>query len=80
MRRSLLAAALLAPALALLAGCGGETPAPPTTGWVPRTLRLASHSDFRTLDPADPNFRGMADGLNILFLNAVFRGPAHARE
>jgi hypothetical protein len=29
---------------------------------------------------ADPNFRGMADGLNILFLNAVFRGPAHARQ
>ncbi len=29
---------------------------------------------------ADPNFRGMADGMNILFLNAVFRGPAHARE
>ena len=29
---------------------------------------------------ADPNFRGMLDGMNILFLNAVFRGPAHARE
>ena len=29
---------------------------------------------------ADPNFRGMADGMNILFLNAIFRGPAHARE
>jgi hypothetical protein len=27
---------------------------------------------------ADPNFRGYMDGLNILFLNAVFRGPAHA--
>jgi hypothetical protein len=27
---------------------------------------------------ADPNFRGMLDGLNVLFLNAVFRGPAHA--
>jgi len=27
----------------------------------------------------DPNFRGYMDGLNLLFLNAVFRGPAHAR-
>ncbi len=27
---------------------------------------------------ADPNFRGYMDGLNLLFLNAVFRGPAHA--
>ena len=27
---------------------------------------------------ADPNFRGMLDGMNVLFLNAVFRGPAHA--
>ncbi|HZS57270.1 MAG TPA: M14 family metallopeptidase [Bryobacteraceae bacterium] len=26
---------------------------------------------------ADPNFRGYMDGLNVLFLNAVFRGPAH---
>ena len=28
---------------------------------------------------ADPNFRGYMHGLNVLFLNAVFRGPAHAR-
>ena len=27
---------------------------------------------------ADPNFRAYMDGLNVLFLNAVFRGPAHA--
>jgi hypothetical protein len=27
---------------------------------------------------ADPNFRGYMDGLNVLFLNAVFIGPAHA--
>ncbi|MDX2178553.1 MAG: M14 family metallopeptidase [Bryobacteraceae bacterium] len=27
---------------------------------------------------ADPNFRGYMDGLNLLFLNAIFRGPAHA--
>lgn len=26
---------------------------------------------------ADPNFRAFADGLNVLFLNAVFRGPSH---
>jgi hypothetical protein len=28
---------------------------------------------------ADPNFRAYLDGLNVLFLNAVFRGPAHGR-
>jgi len=28
---------------------------------------------------ADPNFRASLDGLNVLFLNAVFRAPAHAR-
>jgi hypothetical protein len=28
---------------------------------------------------ADPNFRAYLDGLNVLFLNAVFRGPAYAR-
>jgi hypothetical protein len=27
---------------------------------------------------ADPNFRAYMDGMNILFLNAVFRGPSHA--
>jgi hypothetical protein len=27
----------------------------------------------------DPNFRAYLDGMNILFLNAVFRGPAHTR-
>jgi len=29
---------------------------------------------------ADPNFRGYMDGLNTLFLNAVFRAPGHARR
>jgi hypothetical protein len=28
---------------------------------------------------SDPNFRAYLDGLNVLFLNAVFRGPARAR-
>ena len=28
---------------------------------------------------ADPNFRAYMDGMNVLFLNAVLRGPAHAR-
>jgi hypothetical protein len=28
---------------------------------------------------ADPNFRAIEDGMNVLFLNAVFRGPSHAR-
>jgi hypothetical protein len=27
----------------------------------------------------DPNFRAINDGMNLLFLNAVFRGPAHTR-
>ena len=27
----------------------------------------------------DPNFRGYMDGMNIFFLNAVFRGVAHSR-
>ena len=27
----------------------------------------------------DPNFRGYLDGMNIFFLNAVFRGVAHSR-
>jgi hypothetical protein len=27
----------------------------------------------------DPNFRAYLDSMNLLFLNAVFRGPAHAR-
>ncbi len=26
---------------------------------------------------ADPNYRGYMDGLNVLFINAVFRGAAH---
>lgn len=29
---------------------------------------------------ADPNFRAYMDGLNTLFLNAVFRAPGHARR
>ncbi len=28
---------------------------------------------------ADPNYRAYLDGLNLLFINAVFRGPAHSR-
>jgi hypothetical protein len=28
---------------------------------------------------ADPNFRGMVEGLHPLFLSAVFRGPAHVQ-
>jgi hypothetical protein len=28
---------------------------------------------------ADPNYRAYLDGLNVMFLNAVFRGPARAR-
>jgi hypothetical protein len=28
---------------------------------------------------ADPNYRAFLDGMNVLFLNSVFGGPAHAR-
>jgi len=28
---------------------------------------------------AEPSFRAYLDGMNLLFLNAIFRGPAHAR-
>ena len=28
---------------------------------------------------ADPNYRAYVDGMNLFFLNAIFRGPAHAR-
>ncbi len=28
---------------------------------------------------SDPNYRAYLDGLNLLFINAVFRGPAHSR-
>lgn len=28
----------------------------------------------------DPNYRGFMDGLNVLFINAVFRGPAHTER
>jgi hypothetical protein len=28
---------------------------------------------------ADPNYRAYVDGMNLLFLNAIFRGAAHAR-
>ena len=28
---------------------------------------------------ADPNFRAYLDGMSLVFLNAVFRGPAHTR-
>jgi hypothetical protein len=28
---------------------------------------------------ADPNYRAYVDGLNLFLLNAIFRGPAHAR-
>ncbi|MCX6630873.1 MAG: hypothetical protein NTW28_24935 [Candidatus Solibacter sp.] len=28
---------------------------------------------------ADPNYRAYLDGMNVLFLNAIFRGAAHSR-
>ncbi|HVS38280.1 MAG TPA: ABC transporter substrate-binding protein [Gemmataceae bacterium] len=46
----------LALILGLLAGCQQDaTPPPPTTGWVPGTLRFGAHADFKSLDPALAN-------------------------
>ena len=55
--------------------------------WEPNRAQLA-YKPFVVVQPegrgtvigftADPSFRAMADGLNVLLLNAVFRGPAHA--
>ena len=35
-----------------------------------------AHVDLEALKG---NFRAIQDGMNLLFLNAVFKGPAHAR-
>ena len=48
----------------------------------PLTLTTLANTSGRGLVVGfteDPNFRAMLDGMNVLFLNAVFRGPAHAR-
>jgi hypothetical protein len=40
---------------------------------------IQSHGRGNTIGfTADPNYRAYMDGLNILFINAVFRGAAHA--
>ncbi len=56
--------------------------------WEENRKQLA-HKPFVIIQPrqrgfvigftADPNFRAFADGLNVLFMNAVFRAPMHAR-
>ncbi len=40
-------------------------------------VMVAEHGSGQVIGfTADPNFRGVMDGLNVLFLNAVLRGPA----
>ncbi len=29
---------------------------------------------------SDPNYRGFMDSVNVLFINAVFRGPAYTHR
>ena len=66
-RRFSLAGAVLALALAGLAGCGDATPPPPKTGWVPGTLRIAEHADFKSLDPAKANDTGLIPFVRMIF-------------
>jgi ABC-type transport system substrate-binding protein len=67
-RRRLAAWAGLALAGFALAGCwGSATPPPPRTGWVPGTLRIAQHSDFRSLDPAVGNDTALVPVIRMLF-------------
>jgi ABC-type transport system substrate-binding protein len=66
--RPIILAGGLAPALLLLTGCGGDnTPPPPSAGWVPDTLRLAEHSDFRSLDPAVANDTNLIPTVRMIF-------------
>lgn len=55
--------------------------------WEENRLQLA-YKPYLTIEPkqrgyviaftADPNYRAYLDGLNVAFINAVFRAPAHA--
>jgi oligopeptide transport system substrate-binding protein len=55
-------------ALGCLAGCeSGVTPPPPTTGWVPGTVRMAVHGDFKSLDPALANDTGSIPFVRMIF-------------
>ena len=44
----------------------------------PFAMVQASQHGFVVALTQDPNFRAYMDGLNMIFLNAVFRAPAHA--
>lgn len=56
--------------------------------WEENRKQLA-HKPFAVVQPAgqgfviaftqDPNIRAYLDGLNVIFMNAIFRGAAHAR-
>jgi peptide/nickel transport system substrate-binding protein len=54
--------------LCLAVGCQeDESIAPPTTGWVAKTLRLGQDSDYRSLDPAIANDTGNVPIVRMLF-------------
>ena len=46
----------------------------------PLVISAASGRGIVVAFTEDPNFRAFSDGMNVFFLNAVFRGPAHARR
>ena len=47
--------------------------------WKPLVIVQNEGRGFVIGFTADPNYRAYLDGLNVLFMNAVFRGPAHSR-
>ena len=53
---------------ALAVGCQpGVSAPPPTTGWVPGTLRIGQRSDFRSLDPAVANDSDLVPVVRMLY-------------
>jgi hypothetical protein len=45
----------------------------------PFAIAEAQGDGFVIAFTQDPNYRAYMDGLNVIFANAIFRGPAHAR-
>ena len=45
----------------------------------PFAVSQATGAGFVIALTADPNLRAYQTGLNVIFMNAIFRGSAHAR-